>query len=177
MTETEFGKLVVAIKTYYPREKLFPNRQSVELWYRELSDLDYLTAETAIRKHVSTSVYPPTIAEIREAALDVMQGGAADDWSTGWAKVQKAIRQYGSYRQEEALNSFDEVTRACVESLGWMNLCLSENPTADRANFRNIYGTIAERKRATARLPESVRAVIEMTAKKLVEKTEVGYEQ
>lgn len=69
MTETEFGKLVVAIKTYYPREKLFPNRQSVELWYRELSDLDYLTAETAIRKHVSTSVYPPTIAEIRKRRL------------------------------------------------------------------------------------------------------------
>lgn len=33
----------------------------------------------------------------------------------------------------------DAITRKCVKRLGFQNLCVSENITADRANFRMIY--------------------------------------
>ena len=71
MTKQEFGKFAMAIKTYYPREtSLLPNNQSMELWFRQLQDLDYKTAERALNKWVSKNKWSPTIAEIRKAVAD-----------------------------------------------------------------------------------------------------------
>ena len=44
----EFGMFTAALKTYYPREdKLLPNQEAMELWYRQLQDIPYIVAETA----------------------------------------------------------------------------------------------------------------------------------
>lgn len=64
MTEQEFAKFAMGLKTYYPRENLLPNRPAMELWYRQLQDLPYEVAETALNKWVSTNKWSPSIAEI-----------------------------------------------------------------------------------------------------------------
>lgn len=68
MTKQEFGRFVMALKTYYPRESaLLPNSQSIELWFNQLKDLDYITAEKALNKWVKENKWSPSIAEIRQA--------------------------------------------------------------------------------------------------------------
>ena len=92
----------------------------------------------------------------REMAMD-MKLGQRPNWGEGWEQVQRAIRRYGSYEQQKALDSMDEVTRQAVQQMGWKNICLSDNETADRANFRMIYERLAERRRQDAQLPEALR--------------------
>lgn len=144
MDKREFAILADAIRTYYPKENILPNKEAMALWYRELQDIPFPVAETALRKWVSTNKWSPSIAELRETAANV-KNGEIPDWGEGWEQVCKAIRKYGYYEPRKALESLDPITRQCVERLGFTNLCMSENPTADRANFRQCYETIAKR--------------------------------
>lgn len=159
MTKQEFGLFVMALKTYFPREKLLPNEQAVELWYRQLQDLDYKIAETALNEWVATEKWSPSIADIRELAARI-RFGEVPDWGDGWRNTMKAIRMYGYYRPEEAMESLDDLTRETVKRLGFQNLCLSENQEADRANFRKIYEQLADRKIRDAQISEKLRDLI-----------------
>ena len=163
MTKREFSIFAVALKTYYPKDTILPNEQAMELWYMQLKDLPYEVASTALNSWVATNKWSPTIADIREKSADLMQGERTD-WSEGWERVVKCIGAYGYNRQDDALETMDEITRECVKRLGWMNLCLSENLTADRANFRQMYESISERKRKYDLIPASVQEKIRQIA-------------
>ena len=114
-------------------------------------DIDAKVAEAALRKWVETNKWSPAISEIREMASSI-QSGDLPDWGEGWEKVINAIRHFGMYEAVKALESFDPITRQCVERLGYTNLCLSENIAADRANFRIIFEQVTERKRKDAQI-------------------------
>lgn len=156
MNKKEFATFVAALRTYYPRETILPNTQAAELWYMELQDLPYNVAMMALREHVHTSKWSPSISELRELVATIQNGETAD-WGEGWQKTMDAIRRKGMYREQEALESLDEITRATVERLGFQNLCTSENVVADRARFKDIYEQLAERKKRESRLPEALR--------------------
>jgi hypothetical protein len=160
MTKKEFGKIAMALKTYYPRESLLPNDEALELWYRQLCDLQYSVAEAALNKWVATSKWSPTVADLRKNAIEIKLGNQ-QDWGEGWERVLKAIRKYGTYDGKRALEELDEISRECVKRLGWYNLCMSEHMTTDRANFRMIYEELAERRKEQAQLPEQLRTQID----------------
>ena len=160
MEKKEFATFAAALRTYYPREQLLPNDQSMELWFRQLQDLPYIVAETALNKWVATNKWSPSIAEIRGMAVSVTQGEKMQ-WSDGWEKLQAAIRYHGYYGEAEALASLDEVTRQAVKRLGFKELCMSENTMQDRANFRMVFEQIAERKQEKDMIPYSLNQMIE----------------
>lgn len=160
MNKKEFASFAMAMKTYYSKENLFPNEQAMELWFREVEDIPYAIAEASLRKWVALNKWSPSIAEIRETAATIASGDIPD-WGNGWEQVVMAIRKIGMYRIPEALDSLDPITRECVERLGFRNLCLSENINSDRANFRMIYESIAERKKKDIQVPSKVCAMIE----------------
>lgn len=169
MNKTEFAKLADWIKTCFPREDLLPNKAALAIWYEELKDLDFNTALAAVRKHTQTSKWAPTIADIRSLAAEITTaepGGA--DWGEGWKKVNKAIGRYGYMQEADALESLDDITRATVKRLGWKSLCRSDNPAADRANFRKVYEQIAHRKLEETKLSPSLIEQIEATRRELV---------
>lgn len=155
MTDQEFETLALAIKAAYPNSNVLPDKYAMKTWYRALCDLDYHVAENAVWEHISTSVFPPSIAEIREkctARLSPM----LTEWGEAWEEVLQAIRKYGSYREEEAVASLSRLTAVAVRRMGFQNLCQSDNPVADRAHFQRMYdGMVKEEKRRT-QLPEFV---------------------
>lgn len=144
MDKKEFSTWAMALRTFYPRENLLPNNQAMELWFRELQDISPQVAEAALRKWVQTNKWPPSIADIREMATTVSMP-EIPDWGEAWESACKAIRRFGFYRQKEALDSLDPLTRKAVERLGFRDLCVSENHMTDRANFRMIYENLAKR--------------------------------
>lgn len=168
MNKVEFGKIAMALKTYYPKETLLPNEQAMELWFIQLCDIPYDVAKVVIAKWVATNKWSPSIAEIREMASEIVNG-KQEDWSEGWEKVLNSFGRYGMYREKEALNSFDEITRTAVERLGYQNLCLSENIDVDRANFRMIYQEVAERKKKQAQMPAELVKLIQSVSASLIE--------
>lgn len=161
MTKDEFMILASAIRTYYPKENILPNKQALELWYRELKDIPYEVAEVALREHVHTSNFSPSIAELRKTAY-FLQNGSISDWGKGWEQVTKAISKYGAYRADEAIESMDELTKETVKRIGFSTICHSSNITAERANFRMIYEELAKKKENDMKLPEELRQNMKM---------------
>lgn len=159
MNKKEFALFASALRTYYPREKLLPNEQAMELWFNQLQDIPYQLAELTLNKWVATNKWSPSIADIREQALGITQG-AAIDWGEAWQSVLRAISKYGSYQELEALESMDETTRRVVERLGFRNICMSEEIQVDRANFRMIYEQEQERTRQDAQLPPRLKELM-----------------
>lgn len=168
MIKKEFATFAMALKTYYPKEGLLPNEQALELWYKQLQDIDYKVAEAALNKWVATNKWSPTIADIREQAAAISTGDIPD-WGDGWEQVLRAIRLYGSYEPQKALDSMDGLTRKCVERLGFRNICMSENISADRANFRMMYETLAERQKKEMQLPAATRTLISSIRNNMLE--------
>lgn len=156
MTEKEFETIALAVKAAYPNANVLPDRYAMKTWYRALEDLDYKVAENAVWEHISTSVFPPSIAEIRGKCA-ARTAPIIEDWGQAWEEVQQAIRKYGSYREEEAVASLSSMTAIAMRRMGFLNLCRSENTVADRAHFQRMYeGMVKEEKRQT-QLPEFVK--------------------
>jgi hypothetical protein len=135
--------------------KNFPESGKIEalteLWTKMLSDTSFEIAQVAIEKFLSESVYPPTIADIRQRVADI----TVIPEKTGieaWGDVKQAIRQYGSYNEKRAMDSLMGVTRKVVEAVGFRTLCMSENEMADRAHFLKVYDNLAKREQEDSKL-------------------------
>lgn len=160
MNAQEFGKFAAALRTYYSRENILPNKQAMELWFRQLQDIPYEAAEAILSKWVATNKWSPSIADIRNGMAEIQNGGAVEDWGEGWNKAMAAIRKYGSYNEAEALDSLPPLTRETVRRLGYKSLCWSENQVADRANFRQVYEILEKRQVEDRKIPLPVREKI-----------------
>ena len=111
--------------------------------------------QAAAQNWIATQKWPPSIAELREAAL-VLTQGAAPDWGEAWKKVQKLISQYGYYRPKEAYAEMDELTRKTVDGIGgFQMLCTNniDNMVADRSKFEKLYEITARRQKEDKMLP------------------------
>lgn len=156
MTSQEFETVAVAIKAAYPNSNVLPDKYAMKTWYRALMDLDSCVVENAVWEHISTSPFPPSIAEIREkcaARLSPMVAG----WGEAWEETQRAIRKYGRYQEEEALASMTRMTKMAVRRMGFQNLCNSDNPVADRAHFQRMYEGMVKEEKRQAQIPAFVR--------------------
>lgn len=159
MEKNEFAVFCKALKTYYPRDNLLPTPEAMELWFRSLEDIPYHFAEVFLLKWVASEKWSPSIAEIRSGCMELTEE-KAPDWSDGWREVHRAIEHYGYMQEEKALASMTPMTREVVERLGWRQLCLSENETADRANFRTVYESTQKREREDKQLPAALKSTI-----------------
>lgn len=151
MTESEAQKLVTVLVTAFPNTmvRLSPDQQqqTMAVYRRMLSDLDYPCANAAIERLLATARFMPTVAEIRGVALSLTAGEQIAG-GEAWGKVVKAIADQGAYRVPGTDFVFrDPVTVQAVGALGWVNLCLSENQPADRARFIELYDKLAVRQR------------------------------
>ena len=160
MNESDFELVAAAIKAAYPNANVLPDKYAMKTWYRALGDLDYRVVENAVWEHISISVFPPSIAEIRGKCTDRLVP-VIDDWGEAWEEVLRAMRKFGSYRVEEAVASMTVLTAKVVRRLGFLNLCQSENPVADRANFRMIYEGLVKAEKRVTQLPDFVRVTRE----------------
>lgn len=161
MKYDELIKLVKGMKSIWTKDDFLPDEYAVRMWYKLLQDIPYEQCNIAIQKLALTSKWPPTVAEVREAAVDIQ--AEQTDWSDGWNEVLKAIGRFGMYREEEALASMSGMTREAVRRLGWKQLCQSEMDelTAIRANFRMIFEQKSTKEKEQAMLPDYLKAAID----------------
>lgn len=155
MTERDFDKIRAALKSAYPNANIMPDNYTIRLWFRMLEDLDYEVVENAVLDHISTCVFPPAIAEIRQKCTQRLNP-IISDWGAAWEEVQNAMRRYGYYREEEAMASLSSLTAVAVRRMGFRNLCMSENPVADRAHFQRMYEGMVKEEQNRIQLPRFV---------------------
>lgn len=113
MTKQEFINLIKGSKAYFPNFVL--DKLQMTLWYDALDDLEYQAAQKAIKKLAQTTEFAPTIAAIRKAYVDIMNGDKPS--------------------LEQTLNDLNALTRypygryKVVEGMAWLQ---EKNPTAYR---------------------------------------------
>lgn len=155
MDKKQFATLAIAIKAAYPASKVLEDSASMDFWYLMLKDIDYHVAENAAMEHISTSVYPPSIAELRKLCVERCTR-AIPSFDEAWGTVQKAISSCGRDNPDRAYAMMDDMTASIVKNLGWIRICISENPEANRANFRMAYEEKAKQRQIARQMPRFV---------------------
>ena len=156
MTKEEFSKVAAAMRTYYPGQNLLPNVKSVELWYMQLCDIDYQIITIALNEWVATNKWPPTIADLREAAGRLV-AEEIPDWDSAYEHSRHIVKKYGYYNAEEAMAELPEIEKKVVQNIGYINWCKSENPAVIRAQYRDLYNILAARKKRENQLPPGLK--------------------
>ncbi len=161
MHRTEVIKLIGFCSVNY---RNFPEPGKEEaltaLWVEMLQDVDFEIAKLAVQKYMLESVYPPTIADIR-ARVSEFVGGYTPTAIEAWGEVKNSIRRYGYYAQEKGVKVLSPLTRKVIDSIGYRELCLSENEVADRAHFLKVYETMAKRDKEDSLMLPQMRALIQ----------------
>lgn len=152
MDKKQFATLAIAIKAAYPASKVLEDNASMDFWYLMLKDIDYRIAENAAMEHISTSTFPPSIAELRKLCAERCTR-AIPSFDEAWGTVQKAISSCGREQPDKAYAMMDEMTASIVKNLGWNQICLSENPETNRANFRMAYEEKAKQRQIARQMP------------------------
>ena len=163
MTKGEVAKLLVVLAASYPKFEV--DDLKVQVWYEMLGDLDYDVANIAIKKIIMLNTFPPAIAEVRKAAIEISSpmGLTAAE---AWGEVIRAIRDYGYYREKEAMASMSPITAQVVRYLGWREICLSEEPEILRAHFLKMYAQVAAREQIKQLLSPTMQTEIKKFAMK-----------
>ncbi|MBR5094111.1 MAG: hypothetical protein IK095_03365 [Oscillospiraceae bacterium] len=158
MEKREFAVWAAALQTYFPRYEILPNAQAMGLWYQELQDIPAEVLTAALRKWVTTERFPPSIAELRALCADLVQG-PPPDWGAAWREVVHAIGRYGD-RVEDAYAHMSPLTRRTVESIGYRDICMSENTEIIRAQFRQVYQIVAQREKEDRQIPPALKEML-----------------
>lgn len=159
MTREEFKILVKGLKAVYAQPTFIPDADAFNMWFALIGDLPYEVCNVSIQKYMLTNKFPPTVAEIREMAANVV-GGDPLTWGESWERALNAVRRFGSYNKVDALNSLDPLTRKCVESIGYMELCMSENIMVERAHFQKVFEVYQKREQTDKQMPVALQQAI-----------------
>ena len=159
MTREEFAIIVDVFRKGLQKLDFLSDDASMDMWFMLLGDIPYNVMSATARKWVTTNKWLPSIAELRSMSAGLTEG-EPKDWGEAWEEVMNAVRYHGIYREKEALASLDDTTRACVQSIGFQNICMSENVSVERASFRNMYQSKMERKKQETQLPPKLSQII-----------------
>lgn len=125
----------------------------VETWADVLEDIEFDEAMNAYKQHMRESVYAPKIADIYQRVMNKKIPDIPDPVAE-FNNVLRAIGKYGHNRTEEAMNSFNPITRKVVEMLGgFRKFCMSDcdNEISDRKHFTETYNRFVEREKKIIR--------------------------
>jgi len=125
-----------------------------------LQDIPIDVAQAAVMAHLSQSVYPPTVADIRSAAEKITAPNRLEAIEA-WELIVKAIRKYGYYREAEAMASLPPEIADMARRFTWEALCTSENVDTLRAQFRMAWDTQTKRQREDRLIAPTVMKLIE----------------
>ena len=161
-----FVKCISVLEKSYDKFNITNDKDKLMLWYEMLGDRSEIEFMLGVKKYIKTSEFAPTIAGINKAIADIITSQAPDGMEA-WNELQMAIRRFGMYREQEALESLSDRTRRVVKSLGFKNLCISENQMADRAHFLRMFESMSSRERDFAIAGTRLSGEIQQLAQKM----------
>lgn len=132
MKKEEFVKIMSYMGVLYGKKF---NSEELSAWYSFFHDEDINVFKVAIKNLVQKNKYIPSVSEVKQEMLKIQNPDLKLNAEEEWAEVLYAIRKYGSYQEEKALNSLKPYTRSIVERMNFQSICMSENINWDRKIF------------------------------------------
>lgn len=165
ITKAETAKLLTIIAAMYPKFEI--NNMKIELWFDMIGDLSFQVAQTAVKKVMLTSEFPPTVAQVRKAAADITTSkDGILDAGKAWGEVQRAISKYGWAQPEKAFESMSPITRKVAKQISWKEICCCEELGVIRGQFMKMFETTKTRTEQERLLPAAFKDQIELIASK-----------
>lgn len=154
----DIARMVAMLQAAFPNWKL--NEYTLEVYYMDLRDIpaDELHAAAQACRTQAGRAFAPSTGELRGAVMDlrrsVLNLPSAYD---AWKEVLLQINDVGVYGVPSWTNPLIE---KAVKSLGWRNLCMSDDQTADRARFLQAFAQLTERAEKEMMLVPEVRGYL-----------------
>ena len=151
----------------------YPNttvdEEAIVIYVQMLGNIAPNELRMAVHQCICTCTFLPGVAEILETHHSLKGNLIEQTPGEAWGSVEKALRGVGSWGKPKFKN---ELTARVVDMMGWRNLCESDKPSVDRAQFMRMYEGVAERgEKIELMLPEvreyfqeNVRARLALTA-------------
>ena len=139
------------------------SEKMVALWGEMLGDISDEVGMAAVKVVMLKSQFRPRVADIRAAALSLVNPESEIDASQAWALVLKAVRVYGSYQADKALASLPATVANAARRVGWVDLCTGEEEI-ERAHFLKMFSSMQAREKEIGVLPPALQAHIRQAA-------------
>lgn len=137
MTKQEICALVALAASSNPTMQTKDPTPIVAAWSIMLAELDPVVAKAAVIKVCRESDFFPSVARIVAAAGELdPRNEKLPTAAEAWEEVEQQICAVGIYKPPVFSC---ELVRRAARSIGWLQLCSSENPAADRAHFLRLY--------------------------------------
>ncbi len=165
MTKQDIIGLFGAICAAYPREQAFAIKDDVrgntmiEEWHKALGDLPVEVVRMAFDKHKFKSQWPPSIAELRGAATEILhpETGMTEIEALGYA--EKMIKRFNPYAPDACAKGIPPDVVKIVRRMGIADLAMT--PMSEmgvfRGQFRALWKNANDRKREEAALPAGLK--------------------
>lgn len=136
MNRAEMTEIFAVLMLAYPNAEMFkaPNQQALKkklaptitLWTTCLRDMDFWTGQQAVVRVCQTCKYPPTIAELREAAEAVLRDMRAEiSDAYFWARNEvRLLKMREGETLEDAYGRLPARTRKTIDAMGGMEAFL-----------------------------------------------------
>ena len=150
MSKEDFIEGITLLGSAYGKEF---TKEQIEIWYSFLKDYSIEDFSIAIQDLIKTEKYLPSIAHITEQIVKNKTSNVPSA-EEEWQEVLKAVRKYGSYREEDALNSLKPYTSQIVRYVGYFRICTAgpEEQTWNKKEFIAEYNSLKNKVEENMRL-------------------------
>lgn len=118
----------------------------LEIWYNDFKNTPKEEFNQAIQNIRYTSKFFPSVADIKEqiAKCKTKDISSAEE---EWQNVLNAVRYYGSYREQEALQSLSPYTSKIVSYVGYQRICTStsDEQVWNKKEFIEEYNSLLDK--------------------------------
>jgi hypothetical protein len=150
----------------------YPNatvdEEAIVIYLQMLAGIPPEELRMAVFQCIAEYKFLPGVAEILETHRTLKGSLIEQTAGEAWGSVEKALREVGSWGVPKFRNA---LTGRVVEMMGWRNLCGSDKPGVDRAQFMRMYEEVAQRSQSVDRMLPEVRNYFEANVQKRLAET------
>lgn len=163
----DIAQIVSIISAAYPNWKV--TELTNEVYYQTLQDVPAEELKAAVLHCISQNgrQFAPSVGELR-GAISELRGMSANVPPSyqAWQEVQQQILENGGDFGNPVWSH--PLVEEAVRRIGWRNLRMSEDQTADRSRFIQCYEQLTERATREDMLLPEVRGYIEANGARLM---------
>lgn len=159
----DFRVITRGLLSAYPRDNFIPNEFTFNLWYKALCDIPYPVLNRAAYRYIQSHTYPPTIADIRSAAMD-MTVETGTEASQEWDRLLRALGMAYAPESETVWEGLPLITKLVVGGYAtfkaWGNTDTSSLESVQRPMFIKRYEEYKKREQREMAMQASVRMTL-----------------
>ena len=165
MTRDETKKIIRFIADSYPNYRPSDISETIDVWNMMLEEFSYQQVAVALKAYIltDTSGFAPSIGQLVGKMQMVSQPNELNEMEA-WALVSQALKN-GYYGAEEEFAKLPELVQKAVGTpanlRAWAHTDEQSIENVVQSNFMRTYRTVVKRENECAKLPPSIKNLIE----------------